>query len=313
MSLVGYRVAVLGSLNADLVVRVPRFPAAGETLTGTSFSRFPGGKGANQAYAAARMGEAPALVGQVGDDDLGRWLTKHLAGAGVDVSGVAVVAEGTGLALITIDAQGQNQIVLVPGANGTFTPERLSPAPAWAPVRVLLLQLEIPMDTVVRAAQEGRAAGALVVLDPAPALPLPRELVVALDLLTPNETELAALTGGGTVTGEHDVRSRAGRLLAEGVRSVLVKWGPRGARLFGALGEHAWPAPSVAAVDTTAAGDTFNGALAAALARGHDVEAAGRRAVVAATISVTRPGAQPSMPDAEEVDRWLAGDTAAST
>jgi len=303
---VGNRVAVLGSLNADLVVRVPRFPAPGETLTGTSFSRFPGGKGANQAYAAARMGETPALIGQVGDDDLGRWLTTHLADGGVDVSRVAAVSDGTGLALITIDAEGQNHIVLVPGANGTFTPERLVRTTEWASgARVLLLQLEIPMETVQRAAEAARASGALVVLDPAPAAPMPRELVTVIDLLTPNETELAALTGGGTVSGERDVRWRAERLIAEGTRSVLVKWGPHGARLFGALGEHTWPAPRVAAVDTTAAGDTFNGALAAALARGADIEHAGHRAVTAATISVTRPGAQPSMPDAEEVDRWL--------
>jgi ribokinase len=302
-------VAVVGSLNADLVVRVPRFPAAGETLTGTSFSRFPGGKGANQAYAAARLGASSVMIGQVGDDDLGRWLTTRLAEACVEVSRVAAVRDGTGLALITIDTSGQNQIVLVPGANGAFTPDRLPEISGWGTgLSVLLLQLEIPMATVVRAAEAGRAAGALVVLDPAPATALPPALVAAVDLLTPNETELAILTGGGRVEGERDVRARAERLIADGARSVLVKWGARGARLFGALGEYAWNAPRVAAVDTTAAGDTFNGALAAALASGHDIERAGRRAVTAATISVTRPGAQPSMPGAEEVDRWLAGD-----
>jgi ribokinase len=302
------RVTVVGSLNADLVVRVPRFPVAGETLTGLGFARFPGGKGANQAYAAARLGARTTMIGQVGDDDLGRWLTRHLADAGVDVRGVARAAtDGTGLALITIDASGQNQIVLVPGANGTFTPDRLEPDAVWASgIGVLLLQLEIPMATVVRAAQAARAAGAFVVLDPAPAVPLPRELVSLVDVLTPNETELAVITGGGEVNGDDDVGARAADLARQGARSVLVKCGARGARMYGALGQHTWNARAVTAIDTTAAGDTFNGALAAALTNGLDIEAAGQRAVAAATLSVMRPGAQPSMPTAAEVDAWLS-------
>jgi ribokinase len=302
-------VTVVGSLNADLVVRVPRFPAAGETITGLGFARFPGGKGANQAYAAARMGARTTMIGQVGDDDLGRWLTAHLAAGGVNVTGIACsTGEGTGLALITIDGSGQNQIVLVPGANGAFTPDRLRRDLGWTSGRrVLLLQLEIPMATVIQAAEAGRAAGALVVLDPAPAVPLPPELVRLVDLLTPNETELAIITGGGTVTGDDDVRRRAEDLQRQGAASVIVKCGARGAQLYGALGEHAWSTRSVTAVDTTAAGDTFNGALAAVLASGQDIERAGRLAVAAATISVTRPGAQPSMPARSEVEAWVAG------
>lgn len=300
-------IVVVGSLNADLVVRVPRFPAPGETLTGSSFARFPGGKGANQAYAAARMGGRPSLVGQVGDDDLGRWLTAHLAAGGVDVSAVAAVpGQGTGLALITIDERGQNEIVLVPGTNGTFSPDRfVASVRAIDGAALLLLQLEIPLATVAEAARAGRAAGATIVLDPAPALPLSADLLALVDVLTPNESELAALTGGGVVAGEDDVRARAERLVAAGARSVLVKWGAHGARLFGALGAHAWTAREVSVVDTTAAGDTFNGALAVALAEGLDVETAGRLAVAAATLSVTRPGAQPSMPVREEVETWL--------
>jgi ribokinase len=157
------------------------------------------------------------------------------------------------------------------------------------------------MDTVMAAAAAGRKAGATIVLDPAPAVPLATELLALVDLLTPNETELSVLTGGGAVTGEDDVRARACRLVERGARSVLVKWGANGARLFGALGTHTWPARTVTVVDTTAAGDTFNGALAAGLAAGLDIGAAGARAVEAATISVTRPGAQPSMPSRDDV------------
>jgi ribokinase len=301
-------IVVVGSLNADLVVRVPRFPAPGETLTGSSFARFPGGKGANQAYAAARLGGRVAMVGRVGADDVGRWLTAHLEGGGVDVSAVeAVPGDSTGLALITIDDGGQNQIVLVPGANGTFTPDQpQASAHVIDGAALVLLQLEIPLATVTAVARAARAAGRTIVLDPAPAVPLEDDLLGLVDILTPNESELAALTGGGAIAGEADVCDRAERLLAAGARAVLVKWGAHGARLFGALGTHSWTARAVTAVDTTAAGDTFNGALAVALAEGLGVECAGRRAVAAATISVTRSGALPSMPTREEVDAWLA-------
>src|SRR5215218_8629412 len=164
-------IVVVGSLNADLVVRVPRFPRPGETLTGDRFMRFPGGKGANQAYAAARLGGVVAMVGQVGADEHGTWLTAHLADTGVDISQVLRDhAAPTGVALITIDTAGQNQIVLVPGANGTFTPDRFAgTSVAVGHTRVVLLQLEIPLDTVVAGALSARAAGAVAILDPAPA------------------------------------------------------------------------------------------------------------------------------------------------
>ena len=302
-------IVVVGSLNADLVVRVARFPAPGETLTGTSFARFPGGKGANQAYAAGRLGGRAAMVGRVGDDDLGRWLTAHLAGGGVDTAAVTAVAgESTGLALITIDESGQNEIVLVPGANGTFMPSGLEAVRSvLQAAAVLLLQLEIPMDTVLAAARAGRAAGATVILDPAPAVPLPPALLPLVDLVTPNESELVLLTGGGRVEHADDLRHHADRLLAQGARSVLVKCGAQGARLFGALGESEWPARAVTVVDTTAAGDTFNGVLAVGLSERLDIDRAVRRAVAAATLSVTREGAQPSMPTRAEVDAWLHG------
>jgi ribokinase len=301
-------IVVIGSLNADLVVHVDRFPHAGETLSGSRFTRFPGGKGANQAYAAARLSGAAAMVGQVGADDHGAWLITHLTGAGVDTSRVVRDAvEPTGVALITIDAAGQNQIVLVAGANGTFTPDRFVPVTsALARARVVLLQLEIPLDTVLAAARAARAAGATVILDPAPAQAIPDALIALADYLTPNETELASLTGGGQVRDAGDVRARAGQLLARGAACVLVKWGARGAALLTRDSERWWPAHAVAVVDTTAAGDAFNGAFAVALAEGASADAAGRFATAAAALAVTHEGAQPGMPFREEVERLLA-------
>jgi len=301
-------IVVAGSLNADLVVGVPRFPRPGETLAGTGFAQFPGGKGANQAYAAARLGGAVRLVGQVGQDDLGTWLLDHLASARVDVRAVGRdPGVSTGLAIITVDATGQNSIVLVPGANGTFVSDHLATAGIeWGSTRVLLLQLEIPLETVLAAARAARAAGSLVLLDPAPARDVPDELLALSDYVTPNESELGSLTGGGTVDGEDDLVRRAQALRARGAGGVIVKWGERGAVLVGERIHH-WPAHRVRAVDTTAAGDAFNGALAVGLADGHSIEDAGRMASAAAALSVTRQGAQTSMPTLEEVRAFTDG------
>ena len=299
-------IVVVGSLNADLVVRVPRFPAAGETISGEGFVVLPGGKGANQACAAGRLGGHVAMVGQVGRDAEGERLRESLWQAGVDVHLVDQDEHAaTGVALIAIDARGENQIVLAAGANGTFTPDRLTRAtPLVRAARVLLLQLEVPLDTVLRAAIEAQAAGVTVILDPAPAREVPDQLLRLADYVTPNESELARLVSAPTDDESTlaDIDAQAVQLLARGSRRVLVKMGARGARLVTAEGVTQWPAIAVQAVDTTAAGVAFNGAFAVALADGADLDRAVRFATAAAAISVTRPGAQPSMPSRSEVE-----------
>jgi len=303
-------IVVVGSLNADLTVRVPRFPAPGETISGDGFAVVPGGKGANQAAAAGRLGGRVAMIGQIGADANGTLLRDALHAAGVDTRLVAVdEAAATGVAVITIDAQGENEIVLAAGANGTYAPERLAPALlALRAARVVLLQLEIPLATVMRAAAEARSAGAVVVLDPAPAVPVPDQLLALADYVTPNERELAMLAGG-TPTGDdtplEDVDALAYAVLHRGAARVLVKLGARGARLVRLDAVQSWPARRVHAVDTTAAGDAFNGALAVALTEGASLDQAVRFATIAASISVTRPGAQPSLPSRAEVDAVL--------
>jgi ribokinase len=301
-------IVVVGSLNADLVVHVPRFPVAGETISGEGFVLLPGGKGANQACAAARLGGVVAMVGQVGRDDQGGMLRESLRRAGVDVRLVDRDEQAaTGVAIISIDATGENQIILAAGANGTFTPERLARAlPLIRSASVLLLQLETPLDTVMRAATEARAAGVTVVLDPAPARDVPDQLLRLATYVTPNEGELARLVGAPVADEPSmaDIDGQAARLIARGSTRVLAKLGARGARLITADGATEWPARHVTPVDTTAAGDAFNGAFAVALAEGADLDRAVRFATTAAAISVTRHGAQPSMPTRAEVDEF---------
>lgn len=303
-------IIVVGSLNADLVVRVPRFPVPGETISGDGFTVAPGGKGANQACAAGRLGGSVGMVGQVGADAQGAMLRESLERASVDVSLVASdEAAPTGVALITVDARGENEIVLAAGANGTFTPDRLTRAmPAIRRAQVVLLQLEIPMETVLRVATDARAGGAIVILDPAPAVPVPDQLLAMADYVTPNEHELARLAGAP----DEDARPSTDRidhlarlLLARGGRRVLTKLGDRGSRLVTEGQVTAWPAIPVTPIDTTAAGDAFNGALAVALAEGRTLDAAVRFATAAAAISVTRRGAQPSLPSRADVEALL--------
>jgi ribokinase len=298
-------IAVVGSLNADLVVRVPSFPAPGETLTGSGFAVFPGGKGANQACAAGRLGARVEMVGRVGDDGHGRLLERSLVAAGVGTAGILRDASAaTGIALITLDASGQNQIVVVPGANARLSPADVEAAAARiGSAGFVLLQLEVPLETVAAAARLARRAGAVVILDPAPARPEARSLLHLADYVTPNETELRCLAGDEGSDAPPPQLAR--ELLASGARHVVTKLGAHGARLVGGEAERVWPGIPVTAVDTTAAGDVWNGAFATALAAGEDPDRAGRFANAAAALSVTRPGAQPGMPGRSEVEELL--------
>jgi ribokinase len=303
------RIVVVGSLNADLVVHTPRFPAPGETTTGTGFAIYPGGKGANQAVAAGRLGGDVAMVGRVGDDDHGRLLRASLQAASVDTAAVMTDPDAaTGVAVITIDATGQNQIVLAPGANHRLRPEDVERHRGLVEgAAVVLLQLEVPLETVATAARIARDAGVTVVLDPAPARAEALELLPLVDVLTPNETELRLLAGAPSgPASPSEALLMARTLLGRGARAVVAKLGAAGAVLVSAEGERTWPAPVVKAVDTTAAGDAWNGAFAVALAEGREMRDAGPFANAAAALSVTRPGAQPGMATREELERFRA-------
>jgi ribokinase len=285
-------VAVVGSLNLDLVVRVARLPGPGETVSGDDVFRNPGGKGANQAVAAARLGRRVAMVGRVGDDDAGRELLESLEADAVDTSQVRVVAGvPSGIALITVSEDGENQIVVSPGANARLTPDDVGQAgAALAAAAVTLLQLEVPLEAVAAAA---RAAGGTVVLNPAPVRDLPEELLAEVDVLVPNRVELAQLAGGAEPEKVAEATRLAGRLPA---RAVVVTLGADGCLVIVGGDTVHVPAVPVRAVDTTAAGDAFCGGLADALAGGATLEDAARRAVRVAAAACLRPGAQASLP-----------------
>jgi len=285
-------VAVVGSLNLDLVVRVARLPGPGETVSGDDVFRNPGGKGANQAVAAARLGRRVAMVGRVGDDDAGRELLGSLEADAVDTSRVRVVAGiPSGIALITVSEDGENQIVVSPGANARLTPDDVGQGrAALAAAAVTLLQLEVPLEAVAAAA---RAAGGTVVLNPAPVRDLPEELLADVDVLVPNRVELAQLAGGAEPETVAEATRLAGRLPA---RAVVVTLGADGCLVIVGGDTVHVPAVPVQAVDTTAAGDAFCGGLADALAGGAALEDAARRAVRVAAAACLRPGAQASLP-----------------
>lgn len=291
-------IVVVGSLNVDLVARVPSFPSPGETVTGSSFDIFPGGKGANQACAASRLGARVHMIGRVGDDAHGRLVADQLAASGVDTSRVVVDdAAPTGTALIAIDRSGQNEIVVVPGANGRVSVEDIESCRELVEqAGLLLLQLEVPLAAVAAASRVAHDAGTVVILDPAPANLAVLPMLPSVDYVTPNETELAVLTGGA---------GDARQMLASGAGNVIAKLGAAGSQLVGSSGEWTWLGLEVEPVDTTAAGDVWNGAFAVALAAGEAIDSAGAFANAAAALSVTRPGAQPSMPTREEVDQFM--------
>src|SRR5216683_2466244 len=302
------RIIVVGSINLDLVAATQRIPIAGETVAGLSFQTFPGGKGANQAVAAARLGGSVSMLGRLGTDVFGAQLRESLEESKVDIDGIEVVPGSSGVALITTDAKGENAITVVAGANARLSPADLDSHIGFIrSAGILLTQLEIPLETVEYLATIAIRERIPLVLDPAPARPLPASLLKCVDWLTPNETEACFLLGRAPEElSEDELEDAANALLALGSRNVILKLGKRGcyvALLDGT--RQLLPAHGVHAVDTTAAGDAFNGALAVALLNGQDPLRSASWASAVAAISVTRPGAQPSMPTPLEVDRFL--------
>ena len=307
------RIVVVGSSNTDMVVRVTTLPRPGETVIGGDFFTARGGKGANQAVAAARAGGSVALIACVGDDAFGDDTLAALAAEGIEVDHVRRIAGAhSGVALILVDERGENSIAVAPGANALLAPEHVASCAELLSSRdVLLTQLETPLESVLAAVRAASDAGARVILNPAPARALPDELLALVSVLTPNEAEAARLAG--MPAGEkHGLEAAAMALLSRGVGAVVITLGARGAYVATTDHREAIPAYRVEARDTTGAGDVFNGALAVALADRMPLGEAVRFANAAAAISVTRDGAQPAAPRRAEILRLLDGGEARS-
>ncbi|BDH47759.1 ribokinase [Salmonella enterica subsp. enterica serovar Choleraesuis] len=300
------RLVVLGSINADHILNLERFPSPGETLTGRHYQVAFGGKGANQAVAAGRSGADIAFIACVGDDDTGRRVCKQLATDNIDTSPIQTIAgTTTGVALIFVNAEGENVIGIDAGANGALTVDNVTAqSKLITGADALLMQLESPLDAVQAAARLAHEHQVKVILNPAPATALPDELLKLVDIITPNETEAEALTGI-TVTDDQGAARAAQALHDKGIATVIITLGSRGVWLSQQGNGCRIPGFKVKAVDTIAAGDTFNGALVTALLESRPMEEAIRFAHAAAAIAVTRPGAQPSVPWRNEIDEFL--------
>lgn len=294
-------IVVVGSLNMDLVVRTTRHPQVGETILGNDFRTFPGGKGANQAVAAAKLGYHVKMIGRVGQDAFGDQLIKAVADSGVETTYIRrEPGAATGVALITVDEGGQNTIVVASGANWRLTPEDVAAAEvAFKGASVLLLQLECPLNTVEHAIQIARQNHVQVVLNPAPAQILDAAFLESVDFLIPNQTELALLAGQESLQAAIDV------MRAHGVKQMVVTLGEQGALVVAEGIQETIPTFRVPVVDTTAAGDAFAGAFAAALSEGLSTQQATVWGNAAGALAVTRAGAQPSLPTREEFDTFL--------
>ncbi|MFI6376609.1 ribokinase [Streptomyces sp. NPDC050546] len=301
-----YDLLVVGSANADLVIGVERRPGAGETVLGSDLAVHPGGKGANQAVAAARLGARTALLARVGDDAHGRLLLESQREAGVDTVGVLVGGAPTGVALITVDPSGDNSIVVSPGANGRLAPEDVSAAAClFQSSRVVSAQLEIPLETVV-AVVRNLAPESRFVLNPSPPRPLPPEVLAACDPLIVNEHEAKVILGSSAVGDSPEDWARI--LLAKGPRSVVVTLGGEGALVASSEGVSRVPSVKVDAVDTTGAGDAFTAALAFRLGAGESLAEAAAYAARVGAATVTKEGAQASFPTAAEVAELCCAD-----
>ncbi len=297
-------IVVVGSINLDLVAIAERIPAIGETIIGTDFRIHPGGKGANQAVAVARLGYPVRMIGRLGDDAFGAQLRGHLESAGVDIAGVGTSEGASGVAVIEVSAAGENSIIVAPGANAKVTPEDIARnVPILREAGMVLTQLETPLETVEYLCAVCAREGVPVILDPAPALELPASLFSHITWFTPNETEAAFYASSRTAEPAFIAQA----LQARGCRAVALKLGAQGVYLASQqVTGQALPAFAVKAVDTTAAGDAFNGAFAVGLMlEKSEVESATFAAAVAA-ISVTRAGAQPSMPTRAEAESFLS-------
>jgi ribokinase len=301
------QLVVLGSINADHILNLDRFPASGETLTGRHYQVAFGGKGANQAVAAGRSGADIAFIACVGDDEVGARVRHQLQQDRVDVASVSVAAgEATGVALIFVNDAGENVIGIHAGANGRLSPQRVeAERERISMARALLMQLESPPESVLAAARIARRYGVLTVLNPAPASALPDELLALVDIITPNETEAETLTGVA-VKDDASAAQAAAILHKKGIPTVLITLGRRGVWMSENGKGQRIAGFAVKAVDTIAAGDTFNGALLTAILENKSLPDAIRFAHAAAAIAVTRQGAQPSVPWREEIDAFLA-------
>lgn len=303
-------VCVVGSTNLDLTFRAARLPRPGETIIGQTFQVGFGGKGANQAVMAARLGARVTMVGKVGRDVFGEQLLRNFRDNQIDLSHVGIAGDqASGAASIVVDDQARNCILIVPGANGSLSPRDVrSAAVAIAVADVLLGQLEVPVDATLEAFRIARSSNVTTILNPAPAAPMPDELLAFTDLCVPNETEVESLTGQPVHTWEQ-AETAAQCLSERGPRTVLVTLGDRGVLLMNGRNVERVPALTVPAVDTSGAGDAFIGSLAVFLAHGRSLNDAVRRANAVAAISVTRSGTQSSFPNSAEVETFLASHT----
>lgn len=299
-------IIVVGSANTDMVIKADKFPLPGETIIGGKFFMFPGGKGANQAVAASRLGGNVTFIGKVGNDIFGKQALQQLRKEGIRTDYMISDTEHpSGVALITVDAKGENTIVVAQGSNGTLSPDDLQKAEReFEQVEILLMQLEIPLQTVLHAAKLAKRYGKKVILNPAPAMPLPPELFSNVYIITPNKSETEALTGL-EIKDMPSIKRAAEKIKAKGVANVVITLGSEGAYIFNDDGGRHIATPRVVAIDSTAAGDVFNGALAVAISEGKGLDQAVAFANRAAALSVTKMGAQASAPFRNELTPML--------